>query len=77
MGNKSKTVVNVYTIKICDNLPFEDLTSKDISILKKFKISMFIYDVINVLMNINEAVKSPLFFVEISKISNRNFSENV
>ena len=31
--------------------------SKDISHLKKFKISMFIYDVIEELMNINEAVK--------------------
>ena len=42
---------------------------------KKFNISMFIYDVIEDLMNINEAVLSSLLFVEISKISKRNISE--
>ena len=37
--------------------------SKDIDILKTFKISMFVYDVIEDLMNINEAVKIHSFLM--------------
>ena len=38
---------------------------------------MFIYDVIEDLMNINEAVKIHCFLYEISKLSNHNISEAV
>ena len=46
------------------NLTSDDWVSKYISILKKFKISMCNYDVIEDLMNINEAGKVVCFLMK-------------
>ena len=50
------------------NLTSQDWISKDISILKTLKISMFNYDVIRGLMNVNEAGKAICFLMTYLKL---------